>query len=100
MDTKTYSWWVLAVANKGTEYQWVKRYIGRDNELECLRRLATQMSEGEYSQSAIGIFRNSRSTHWTERKPQFVYNGHVLAQVATPRKMLGGLINSLESDWF
>lgn len=93
--------WILAYANADTDYAWVEQEAVGVDDLAALRERAEALAAGELRESSLAIFADTTNTPWTQRRrPLAVYNRHIRALAASPRATLGGLINSLSSDWF
>jgi hypothetical protein len=92
--------WMIAYANESTNYDWHK--CGILNDFQAAVNTCRDWSTTNMKNSALGIFaiRDNDPVDWRDKKPRRIYNRWVLTQDAPIPASLGGLINSLESDWF
>jgi len=98
MTYRTDPKYVIAYANSRTNLDWLQ--MGLVDDFAAAKRVAIDYSETTMRNSAVAIFirRDGDTTYWADKKPCRVYNRHILA--GSINSALGGLINSLESDWF
>ena len=93
---------ILAYANDSTDYEWLK--CGFASDFTGAINTARIWSSTSMQNSAIGIFavRDNDPVDWRDKYPRRIYNRWVLTQglPISISSALGGLINSLESDWF
>ena len=60
------------------------------------------LRKNELTNSAVAIFavHEKSDTPWFCRRPRFIANRHIIGMSTSITPALGGLINSLQSDWF
>jgi len=55
----------------------------------------------EYTNSAVGMFaEHGDGSAWSDRRPRYLANRHILFSETAVRSAFGDLINSRSSDWF